>query len=66
MAAPAIAQPWITLRPTPPAPEHDRDRARFDTRGVNRGTKAGHDAAGDQRGPIERHLPVDLHQAVGM
>ena len=52
------------VQPDAAAPD-DRDRlARLDPGGAEDGAEAGHDATSDQSGPVERHVLVDLHQAV--
>jgi hypothetical protein len=66
IAAPAIAQPWIALRPTPLHPNTTATAPASTLAVLTAVAEASHDAASDQSGPVERHLPVDLHEVVGV
>jgi hypothetical protein len=57
--APASTAPWTTLSPTPPRAVDDDAAARLDLRGVADGANACHDAAGEQRRGVERHVVRD-------
>ena len=46
------------------APDHGDGGAGLDLGGVEHRADAGGDAAADQRGPVERHVLADLHEAV--
>ena len=47
------------IQPDAAAADHDNARAGFDVRGVDDRADAGHHAAGDQRGDVERDVPGD-------
>ena len=48
------------------ATEHHRYRTRLDLGRVDHGSDSGHDAAADERGAIQRHILIDLHQIIGV
>ncbi len=52
------------VQPDAAAADHRNRRSGFDPGGAEHRPEPGGDAAANQRGPVERHVVADLHQAV--